>query len=150
MRGALFCRLEVTLACLMSLALLPLASAQTVELRLLETTDIHTNIVPYDYYQDAETDAFGLAKTATLIKAARNEAPNSLLFDNGDLIQGTPLGDYKAKIDVLEPYLSRLIPVQPRGRKRSYKLRVLINAVRYVLRNGCTWRDLPGDFLPAG
>ena len=44
------------------LASLPLASAQTVELRLLETTDIHTNIVPYDYYQDAETDAFGLAK----------------------------------------------------------------------------------------
>ncbi len=88
---------------LLGLALLPLASAQTVELRLLETTDIHTNIVPYDYYQDAETDAFGLAKTATLIKAARNEATNSLLFDNGDLIQGTPLGDYKAKVDVLEP-----------------------------------------------
>ena len=88
---------------LLGLALLPLASAQTVELRLLETTDIHTNIVPYDYYQDAATDAFGLAKTATLIKAARKEAPNSLLFDNGDLIQGTPLGDYKAKIDVLRP-----------------------------------------------
>ena len=87
---------------LLGLALLPLASAQTAELRLLETTDIHTNIVPYDYYQDAETDAFGLAKTATLIKAARDEAPNSLLFDNGDLIQGTPLGDYKAKVDVLE------------------------------------------------
>ncbi len=93
---------------LLGLALLPLvsvpmAAAQTVELRLLETTDIHTNIVPYDYYQDAETDAFGLAKTATLIRAARDEAPNSLLFDNGDLIQGNPLGDYKAKIDVLEP-----------------------------------------------
>ena len=87
---------------LLGLALLPLASAQTAELRLLETTDVHTNIVPYDYYQDAETDAFGLAKTATLIKAARDEAPNSLLFDNGDLIQGTPLGDYKARIDVLE------------------------------------------------
>ena len=87
---------------LLGLALLPLASAQTAELRLLETTDVYTNIVPYDYYQDAETDAFGLAKTATLIKAARDEAPNSLLFDNGDLIQGTPLGDYKARIDVLE------------------------------------------------
>lgn len=78
------------------------SAAQTLELRLLETTDIHTNIVPYDYYQDAETDAFGLAKTATLIRAARDEAPNSLLFDNGDLLQGNPLGDYKAKIDVLE------------------------------------------------
>ena len=87
---------------LLGLALLPLAAAQQVNLRLLETTDIHTNIVPYDYYQDAETDAFGLAKTAALIKAAREEAPNTLLFDNGDLIQGTPLGDYKARVDVLE------------------------------------------------
>ena len=80
---------------LLGLLLFPLAAAQQataqeVRLRLMETTDIHTNIVPYDYYQDAETDALGLAKTATLIKAARKEAPNTLLFDNGDLIQGTP------------------------------------------------------------
>ena len=87
---------------LLSLALLSAASAQTLELRLMETTDLHTNVVPYDYYQDAETDAFGLAKTATLIRAAREEAPNALLFDNGDLIQGSPLGDYKATIDPLE------------------------------------------------
>ena len=92
---------------LLGLLLFPLAAAQQattqeVRLRLMETTDIHTNIVPYDYYQDAETDALGLAKTATLIKAARKEAPNTLLFDNGDLIQGTPLGDYKARVDVLE------------------------------------------------
>ena len=35
-------------------------------------------------------------------KQARAEAKNTLLFDNGDLIQGNPLGDYKAKVDVLE------------------------------------------------
>ena len=87
---------------LLGLALLSAASAQTLELRLMETTDLHTNVVPYDYYQDAETDAFGLAKTATLIRAAREEVPNALLFDNGDLIQGSPLGDYKATIDPLE------------------------------------------------
>lgn len=74
----------------------------TLKLRLLETTDIHTNIVNYDYYQDKTTDEFGLTKTATLIKKAREEAKNSLLFDNGDLLQGTPLGDYVAKIDPLQ------------------------------------------------
>lgn len=74
----------------------------TVELRVMETTDIHTNIVNYDYYADAPTDQFGLAKTATLIKAKRDEAKNSFLVDNGDLIQGNPLADYKAKVDVLE------------------------------------------------
>ncbi|GAA4705315.1 bifunctional 2',3'-cyclic-nucleotide 2'-phosphodiesterase/3'-nucleotidase [Brevibacillus fulvus] len=78
------------------------AGESTLHLRLLETTDIHTNIVNYDYYQDKSTDEFGLAKTATLIKAAREEAKNSLLFDNGDLIQGNPLGDYVAKVQPLK------------------------------------------------
>ncbi len=75
-----------------------------VQLRIMGTTDIHTHLYNYDYYKDAETNEFGLAKTATLIKQAREEKPgkNNLLFDNGDLIQGNPLGDYKAKVDVLE------------------------------------------------
>lgn len=78
------------------------ASSSTLKLRLLETTDIHTNIVNYDYYQDKSTDEFGFAKTATLIKKAREEATNSILIDNGDLLQGNPLGDYVAKIDPLK------------------------------------------------
>ncbi|MCM3080110.1 bifunctional 2',3'-cyclic-nucleotide 2'-phosphodiesterase/3'-nucleotidase [Brevibacillus invocatus] len=77
-------------------------TSSTLKLRLLQTTDIHTNIVNYDYYQDKATDEFGLAKTATLIKKAREEAKNSVLIDNGDLIQGNPLGDYVAKIDPLK------------------------------------------------
>ena len=78
------------------------ADASTLKLRLLQTTDLHTNILNYDYYQDKETDEFGLVKTATLIKKAREEVANSVLIDNGDLIQGNPLGDYVAKIDPLE------------------------------------------------
>lgn len=77
-------------------------ASSTLKLRLLETTDIHTNIINYDYYQDKSTDEFGLAKTATLIKKSREEVTNSLLFDNGDLLQGNPLGDYVAKIDPLK------------------------------------------------
>ncbi len=49
---------------------------------------------------------------------------------------------------LLAPYLGRLLAHSGRGRKAKYELRLLINAVRYVLRNGCTWRDLPGDFPP--
>lgn len=75
---------------------------QEVELRILGTTDIHTHLYNYDYYKDSESLEFSLAKTATLIKKARKEADNTLLFDNGDLIQGNPLGDYKAKVDKLE------------------------------------------------
>ncbi|WP_262028832.1 bifunctional 2',3'-cyclic-nucleotide 2'-phosphodiesterase/3'-nucleotidase [Microvirga sp. Mcv34] len=70
------------------------AAGPVVKLRILETTDLHVNIFPYDYYRDAPDDTVGLARTATLVKAARGEAKNSLLFDNGDIIQGSPLGDY--------------------------------------------------------
>jgi 2',3'-cyclic-nucleotide 2'-phosphodiesterase len=78
------------------------AGKHEVSIRILGTTDIHTNLYNYDYYKDAQTQEFGLAKTATLIKEARAEAKNTLLFDNGDLIQGNPLGDYKARVDKLE------------------------------------------------
>ncbi len=61
-------------------------------------------------------------------------------------VAGTDLKE--AEWQVLEPYLSRLLPEPRRGRKTGYKLRVLLDAMRYVLRNGCTWRNLPGDFPP--
>ena len=54
----------------------------------------------------------------------------------------------EAEWRLLEPYLEKLMPEPKRGRRTGYELRVLLNAVRYVLRNGCTWRDLPGDFPP--
>lgn len=75
--------------------------AQTVDLRILETSDLHTHALGYDYYQDKPTGEFGLEYTASLIKAARAEKANSLLFDNGDLIQGNPLGDYVARVQPL-------------------------------------------------
>ncbi|MGH6862044.1 MAG: bifunctional 2',3'-cyclic-nucleotide 2'-phosphodiesterase/3'-nucleotidase, partial [Phyllobacterium sp.] len=36
----------------------------------------------------------GLARTAAIIDAIRAEATNSLLLDNGDFLQGNPMGDY--------------------------------------------------------
>ena len=60
------------------------------------TSDLHANIFPYDYYRDRPDDTVGLARTAGLVARARAEARNSILLDNGDIIQGTPLGDYVA------------------------------------------------------
>lgn len=75
----------------------------TLRLRLLQTSDVHMNLLNYDYYQDRVTQDYGLAKTITLIHQARAEAPNSLLFDNGDLLQGSPLGDLVARVKPLQP-----------------------------------------------
>ncbi|PJC87387.1 2',3'-cyclic-nucleotide 2'-phosphodiesterase [Vibrio sp. HA2012] len=70
--------------------------ADTVKLRIIETTDIHTNLMDYDYYKDKASKKIGLTRAATLVKQARSEVQNSILVDNGDLIQGSPMGDYMA------------------------------------------------------
>jgi 2',3'-cyclic-nucleotide 2'-phosphodiesterase/3'-nucleotidase len=68
----------------------------TATLAVLETTDIHSNVVGYDYYKLAADPSLGLDRTATLIAQARREFANTLLLDNGDTIQGNALGDYQA------------------------------------------------------
>lgn len=75
---------------------------QSVDVRILATTDLHTNLVNYDYYQDKPVETLGLAKTAVLIEEAKAENSNIVLVDNGDTIQGTPLGNYKSIIDPIE------------------------------------------------
>ena len=72
------------------------AQANQAHLRIMETTDIHVNVLPYDYYADKPNDTMGLSRTASLIAAVRKEATNAMLIDNGDLLQGNPMGDYIA------------------------------------------------------
>lgn len=72
------------------------AQANQAHLRIMETTDIHVNVLPYDYYVDKPNDTMGLSRTASLIDAVRKEATNAMLIDNGDLLQGNPMGDYIA------------------------------------------------------
>lgn len=75
----------------------------TISVRLMETTDIHTNVMPYNYFVSQEKNEtnlpeWGLARTSLVIEATRGEVQNSMLFDNGDLIQGSPMGDYMASL----------------------------------------------------
>ena len=63
----------------------------------METTDIHVNVLPYDYYADKPNDTMGLSRTASLIDTAFARKPLiRCLIDNGDLLQGNPMGDYIA------------------------------------------------------
>lgn len=70
--------------------------AVTRRLRILATTDLHMQIVGFDYARDAPLDHGGLASLATLIHRARQEAADMgmacILIDNGDMLQGTALG----------------------------------------------------------
>ena len=114
-------RLSVLLAAVLAL-LLGSAQAQQIKLRIMGTTDVHMHLLAYDYYQDKAVEEYGLARTATLIKAARAQAPNNLLFDTGDLLQGNPLGDFVARIK----------PLQPGQVHPAYKV---MNALRYDAAN---------------
>ena len=72
------------------------AATNQAHLRIMETTDLHVHVFPYDYYADRPRDTVGVSRTASLIQAVRDEATNALLIDNGDFLQGNPMGDYIA------------------------------------------------------
>lgn len=80
-------------------------SSDTINLRVIETTDIHSNVMDYDYYKDKASEKIGLVRAATLVKKAQQEVTNSVLVDNGDLIQGSPMGDYVAAKGIKEGYI---------------------------------------------
>lgn len=70
-------------------------------IRLLATTDLHMNLTGFDYTAGRPDRSGGLTRVATLIAAARREAEAegalTLLFDNGDAMQGVPFGDLAAQ-----------------------------------------------------
>jgi 2',3'-cyclic-nucleotide 2'-phosphodiesterase/3'-nucleotidase len=83
---------------------------KTVRLSVMGTTDLHGNVLNWDYFKNAEYDDtahndIGLAKVSTLVTAVRERlaadrhAPRPLLLDAGDTIQGTPLAYYFARIE---------------------------------------------------
>jgi len=75
--------------------------AVPVHLRVLATSDLHAHLLPFNYYRDQPDPAVGLMRVAERIVAERAGAANTLLLDNGDTLQGAPLGD--AWLDDLRP-----------------------------------------------
>jgi 2',3'-cyclic-nucleotide 2'-phosphodiesterase (5'-nucleotidase family) len=72
------------------------AAADRVVVTILQTTDLHGHLLPWDY-QRAQPADDGLARVATRVEAIRKETPNVLLLDAGDTIQGTPIEFLHAK-----------------------------------------------------
>ncbi|RLD63702.1 MAG: hypothetical protein DRI95_11415 [Bacteroidetes bacterium] len=68
--------------------------AENIKIRIIETTDVHGNIFPYDYIQN-KTSNNSLANVYTYIKEQRaNEDIETILLDNGDILQGQPVVYY--------------------------------------------------------
>lgn len=72
-------------------------STPRLRLRILATTDLHAHILPWDDLAERPAPDRGLAQVASLIAAARAEVPQSLLLDNGDFLNGSPLAEHIAE-----------------------------------------------------
>jgi 2',3'-cyclic-nucleotide 2'-phosphodiesterase/3'-nucleotidase len=72
---------------------------------ILETTDIHGVILPYDYIEKEKLSA-SLASSFTYIRQIRKEKDATILLDNGDNLQGQPEVYYYNFIDTVSPHFS--------------------------------------------
>ena len=61
---------------------------------ILHTNDTHSQIEPFDPNHHKFANKGGVARRASLIQKVRNENPNTLLLDAGDIFQGTPYFNY--------------------------------------------------------
>lgn len=57
---------------------------------ILHTNDVHSHIDPFPATHSSFANLGGVARRAALVDSIRKENPNTLLFDAGDIFQGTP------------------------------------------------------------
>lgn len=96
-----FLKLFGTAAVVGSLAPESWAQPKATSLTILHTNDVHSRLEPFPMDGSRNAGRGGIARRATLIQKIRNEQPNVLLFDAGDLFQGTPYFNlYKGEPEV--------------------------------------------------
>jgi len=70
------------------------SSARTSQITILHTNDVHSHIDAFGPEDGRNANKGGIARRASLIESIRNENPNTLLLDAGDIFQGTPYFNY--------------------------------------------------------
>src|SRR5579864_6190253 len=89
-------------ACILCLA--AAAAAQTVDLVVAATTDVHGRVRGWDYYSDTAETARGLSRAATIVDSVRDANPGRVIVvDAGDFLQGNPFADVAMRIDSAGP-----------------------------------------------
>lgn len=61
---------------------------------ILHTNDVHSHIEPFGPEHSRNANMGGVARRATLVERIRQENPNTLLLDAGDIFQGTPFFNF--------------------------------------------------------
>ncbi|MET9380992.1 5'-nucleotidase C-terminal domain-containing protein [Streptomyces sp. NPDC002928] len=103
---------------------------RTWSFSILGTTDLHSHVFDWDYYTDAaykdsKGNSVGVARVATLVKQQREAKGEDrvLLVDAGDIIQGTSLAYYYARVDPITGADGKKGPQHP--------MAVAMNHMRY-------------------
>ena len=76
------------------LGLQSFTSSKTKKITILHTNDVHSHIDPFGPDDGRNANKGGVARRASLVESIRNENPNTLLLDAGDIFQGTPYFNY--------------------------------------------------------
>lgn len=63
---------------------------EDVKLTILHTNDVHSQIEPFPLNHNKYPDRGGFARRANIFKDLMKINPNTLIFDAGDIFQGTP------------------------------------------------------------
>jgi len=82
------------LVTLSGLGLQSFTASKTKKITILHTNDVHSHIDPFGPEDGRNANKGGVARRASLIESIRNENPNTLLLDAGDIFQGTPYFNY--------------------------------------------------------
>ncbi|MCO4820514.1 MAG: metallophosphatase [Flavobacteriaceae bacterium] len=69
-------------------------SSKTKKITILHTNDVHSHIDPFGPDDGRNANKGGVARRASLVESIRKNNPNTLLFDAGDIFQGTPYFNY--------------------------------------------------------
>lgn len=78
------------------------ASAQRLEFRVIETSDVHGSFFPYDLIE-RKPKAGSMARVSSYVKRLRQQYGNRLLLlDNGDILQGQPVSYFSNFIDTTD------------------------------------------------
>ncbi len=77
-----------------SLGLSGFTTGDQTRITILHTNDVHSHIDPFGPEDGRNANKGGIARRAKLIEAIRSDNPNTLLFDAGDIFQGTPYFNY--------------------------------------------------------
>lgn len=72
---------------------------KTINLKFIETSDVHGSFFPYDFI-NRKPKAGSLARVATYVNQLRSQhGENVILLDNGDILQGQPVSYYSNYVD---------------------------------------------------